>query len=82
MLLKSPNILTEKDPKKITWSTLPDGDIGIRAPQGGGSIAEEQSFSVMADGSIFCVFRTIDGYSAHTYSRDGGHTWEHSQYMR
>jgi hypothetical protein len=82
VLLKSHNILTEKDPKKITWSTLPDGDIGIRAPQGGGSIAEEQSFSVMADGSIFCVFRTIDGYSAHTYSRDGGHTWEPSQYMR
>ena len=82
VLLKSPNILTEMDPKKITWSTLPDGDIGIRPPQGGGSIAEEQSFSVMADGSIFCVFRTIDGHSAHTYSRDGGHTWEPSQYMR
>lgn len=82
VLLKSPNILTEQDPGKITWSTLPDGDIGIRAPRGGGPIAEEQSFSVMADGSLFCVFRTIDGHSAHTYSRDGGHTWEPSQYMR
>jgi hypothetical protein len=82
VLLRSANILTESDPKKLTWETLPDGDAGIRTPKGGGTIAEEQSFSVMSDGSIFCVFRTIDGYSAHTYSRDGGHTWEPSQYMR
>ena len=82
VLLRSGNILTEPDAKKITWQTLPDGDVGIRAPKGGGTIAEEQSFSVMSDGSIFCVFRTIDGYSAHTYSRDGGKSWEPSQYMR
>lgn len=82
VLLRSGNILTEADPNKLTWATLPDGDVGIRAPQGGGTIAEEQSFSVMSDGSLFCVFRTIDGYSAHAYSRDGGHTWEPSQYMK
>lgn len=82
VLLRSANILTERDPKKITWETLPDGDVGIRAPKDGGTIAEEQSFSVMSDGSIFCVFRTIDGHAAHTYSRDGGRTWEPSQYMR
>lgn len=81
-LLKSSNILTEHNPEKIVWQTLPDGDIGIRAPAGGGPIAEEQSFSVLSDGSFFCVFRTIDGYPAYTYSRDGGHTWEPSQYMR
>ncbi len=81
-LLKSDNILTERDPEKIRWQTLPDGDIGIRAPAGGGPIAEEQSFSVLSDGSFFVVFRTIDGYSAFSYSRDGGHTWEPSQYMR
>ena len=81
-LLKSGNILTERDPEKIRWQTLPDGDVGIRAPAGGGPIAEEQSFSVLSDGSFFCVFRTIDGYSAYTYSRDGGHTWDPSQYMR
>jgi hypothetical protein len=82
VLLRSANILTERDPAKIRWETLPDGDIGIRAPAGGGPIAEEQSFSVLSDGSLFCVFRTIDGYSAFTYSRDGGHTWDPSQYMR
>ena len=81
-LLNSDNILTERDPEKIHWQTLPDGDVGIRAPANGGPIAEEQSFSVLSDGSLFCVFRTIAGYSAYTYSRDGGHTWEPSQFMR
>jgi hypothetical protein len=82
VLLRSANLLTESDPNRITWETLPDGDIGIRAPAGGGPIAEEQSFSVMSDGSIFCVFRTVDGHPAHTYSRDGGRTWEPTRYMR
>lgn len=81
-LLRSPNLLTERDPEKIRWETLPEGDAGIRAPSGGGPIAEEQSFSVLSDGSLFCVFRTIDGHPAYTYSRDGGRSWEPSQYMR
>ncbi len=82
VLLRSANILTERDPAKIRWETLPDGEIGIRTPPGGGPVAEEQSFSALSDGSIFCVFRTIDGHSAFTYSRDGGRVWEPSQYMR
>lgn len=82
VLLRSDNILVEREPGKIRWETLPDGEVGIRTPKGGGPIAEEQSFSVLSDGSIFCVFRTIDGHPAHTYSRDGGRTWEPSEYMR
>lgn len=82
VLLRSDNILTERDPERIQWETLPEGDKGIRTPPGGGTIAEEQSFSVMSDGSIFCVYRTIDGHSAYTYSRDDGRTWEPPQYMR
>jgi hypothetical protein len=82
VLLRSGNILTERDPAKISWETLPDGEVGIRAPQGGGPIAEEQSFSILSDGSIFCVFRTIDGHPAYSYSRDGGRSWDPSQYMR
>lgn len=82
VLLRSANILTERDPEKIVWETLPEGDKGIRTPAGGGPVAEEQSFSILSDGSIFCVFRTIDGHSAYSYSRDGGRTWEPSQYMR
>ena len=83
VLLRSSNILTERDPAKIQWETLPEGVKGIRAPaNGGGPVAEEQSFAVLSDGSIFCVFRTIDGHSAYTYSRDAGRTWEPSEYMR
>ncbi|PIX38390.1 MAG: hypothetical protein COZ57_30695, partial [Armatimonadetes bacterium CG_4_8_14_3_um_filter_66_20] len=30
VLLKSENILTERDPGKVVWETLPDGDAGLR----------------------------------------------------
>ncbi|MEZ5354540.1 MAG: exo-alpha-sialidase [Bryobacteraceae bacterium] len=83
VLLRSANILTEPDPEKIAWETWPEGDVGIRAPAGaGGPVAGEHSFSELSDGSLFCVFRTIDGHAAYTYSRDSGRTWEPSQYMR
>jgi hypothetical protein len=82
VLLRSANILTERDPQQIRWETLPEGDIGIRTPPEGGPIAAEHSFSVLSDGSLFCVYRTIDGHPAFTYSRDGGRRWETPQYMR
>ena len=82
VLLRSDNILSERDPSKLRWETWPEGDVGIRAPMGGGPIASEHSFSVLSDGSLFVVFRTIDGHSAYSYSRDQGRSWEPSQYMR
>ncbi len=72
---RSRNILTERDPAKITFETLPDGDIGLRTPEGGGRVAEEQSLVRLSDGSLYCVYRTIDGWPVSVYSRDGGHTW-------
>lgn len=71
----SKNILTERDPAKITFETLPDGDIGLRTPAGGGRVAEEQSIVKLSDGALYCVYRTIDGWPACAYSRNGGHTW-------
>ncbi len=82
VLLKSTNILSEPDPARIVWETLPDGEHGLRAPAGGGTVAEEQSFCVLSDGSFFCVYRTIDGHPACSYSRDGGHTWSAPEYLR
>ena len=83
VLLRSANILTERDPLKLTWETLPEGDIGLRTPADtGGPIAEEHSFSELSDGSLFAVYRTIDGWPATSYSRDGGRTWEPPQYMK
>lgn len=75
VVLRSENILTETDPAKITFTTLPDGEIGLRAPAGGGRIAEEQSVVALSDGALYCVYRTVDGYPACAYSRDGGHRW-------
>lgn len=80
VLLKSSNLLTEDDPAKAEWETLPDGDFGLRTPPGGGPIAEEQSYSVLSDGSFYCVYRTVDGHPVESYSRDGGHTWSTPQY--
>jgi BNR repeat-like domain/Concanavalin A-like lectin/glucanases superfamily len=82
VLLASDNLLTVSDPAQATWQTLPDGDIGLRAPAGGGPIAEEQNFSILSDGSFFCVYRTVAGHPVCTYSRDGGHTWSPPEYMR
>ena len=72
VLLMSDNILTETDPEKIQWQTLPDGDIGLRTPPGGGSVSEEQSYSLLSDGSIYCVYRTIDGHPVGVIAGTGG----------
>jgi hypothetical protein len=81
VFLKSDNILSQRDPTQIRFETLPDGDIGLRTPVGGGRIAEEQSIVKLSDSSIFCVYRTIDGWPACAYSRDGGHTWSAPEYL-
>ncbi|MEK6795913.1 MAG: exo-alpha-sialidase [Spirochaetota bacterium] len=82
VFLKSDNILTERDPKKVNFATLPDGDIGLRAPAGGGRVSEEHTIVELSDGSLYSVYRTIDGYPACAYSRDGGHTWTKPAYAR
>jgi len=79
--LRSPNLLRERDPKRIRWETLPEGDVGLRTPEGGGRIAEEQSVTALSDGSLFCVYRTIDGYPTQAYSRDGGRAWTKPKYL-
>lgn len=82
VLLRSGNILSEEDPAKITWETLPEGERGLRAPVEGGTVASEHSYSVLSDGSFYSVYRTIDGHPACAYSRDGGRTWSEPQYKQ
>ncbi|MEI6422590.1 MAG: hypothetical protein WCP55_10250, partial [Lentisphaerota bacterium] len=81
-LLASDNLLSETNPEKIRWQTLPDGDVGLRTPLGGGPISEEQSYVVLSDGSFYVNYRSIDGYPVESYSRDDGHTWSQPQYKR
>ena len=78
--LKSANLLTERDPAKITFETLPEGTVGLRTPPGGGRVAEEQSVVSLSDGSLYCVYRTIDGWPTCAYSRDGARTWTEPAY--
>ena len=82
VLFKSDNILSEPDPDKIHWETLPDGEVGLRAPAGGGPIAEEHSFVFLSDGTMHSVYRTIDGWPAVAYSTNGGHSWTKPVYMQ
>ena len=71
--LRSVNLMTESDPTKIRWQTLPNGDVGLRAHEG--TIGEEHSIVSLSDGSLYCVYRTAGDYPTQAYSRDGGRTW-------
>lgn len=71
--LKSGNILREKDPRKIRWQILPEGDEGLRAPKG--PVSDEANLVELSGGTLYATYRTIDGYNCHAYSRDGGRTW-------
>ncbi len=76
--VRSDNILSERDPAKVKFMLLPDGDEGLRAPKG--PVADEANPVALNDGSLYATYRTIDGYNCHAYSRDGGHTWTPSAY--
>jgi Concanavalin A-like lectin/glucanases superfamily/BNR repeat-like domain len=71
--MHSPNILTEKDPKKLKWNLLPEGEEGLRAPKG--PVSDEANLVEMNDGSLYATYRTIDGFNCGAYSRDHGRTW-------
>jgi hypothetical protein len=77
---RSTNLLSEPDVSKIHWELLPDGDHGIRADQFG-SVQEEHNLAALSDGALYCVYRTTTGYPCHTYSNDGGRTWEKPRHM-
>lgn len=77
--LRSADLLTEPDPSRITWETLPEGDHGLRSPEG--PIAEEVNLVSLSDGALFCTYRTVAGHPCHAYSRDGGKTWTPPAFM-
>ena len=81
VLLKSENLLTVDEPAQANWKTLPDGDYGIGTPPGGGIVAGEHSYTTLDDGTIYCVYRTVDGHPGTASSSDGGHTWTTPAYL-
>jgi len=80
-LLHSTNLLNVENPANAEWSTLPEGQIGLRTPPGGGPIAAEQSYVLLSDESIYCVYRTTDGYPVTSVSRDRGKSWDEPSYL-
>jgi hypothetical protein len=76
--VSSSNILNEKDPNKIRWTMLPANPEGFRAPKG--PIAEETNITALSDGTLYALYRTIDGYLCHAYSSDKGLTWTDAAY--
>ncbi len=77
--LRCANIDTERDPDKLKWQTLPEGDDGLKSPKR--PIASEVNLTSLSDGSLFCTYRTVAGHPCHAYSRDDGKTWTKSAFM-
>ena len=74
-LVRSDNILTEADPEKLRFEILPEGDRGLRSDYFG-SVQEEHNLVPLSGNGLYCVYRTTLGFPCHTYSRDGGRTWD------
>lgn len=68
------NINTEKDVAKLKWVNLPESENGVKN-EAFGPINAEQNIFQMNDGAIYCMYRTVSGYPAESYSFDGGKSW-------
>ena len=81
-LFHSDNILTERDPEKLHWELLPEGDLGIKNPAFG-SIQEEHNVSRLSGtGRLVCCYRTTLGFPALSFTSDAGRTWSLPEPMR
>jgi hypothetical protein len=77
---KSDNISTEKNAEKLNWQLLPDGEQGL-STAALGLVQEEHNIVGLNDGGLYCVYRTNEGFPAHSYSRDQGRTWTKPEFM-
>lgn len=71
---KCNNINSEKDPTKLQWTLLPDGDKGVKNEELGPINAEHNIFQ-MNNGTLYCMSRTISGNPTESYSYDKGKSW-------
>jgi hypothetical protein len=72
--MRCDNINAELDPEKLKWINYPEGDQGLRNPDFG-PVQEEQNIVEMSNGTLYCMYRTVMGHPAESYSYDGGKTW-------
>lgn len=80
-LLKTENILTENNPDKIRWKTLPEGDRGIWNPDMD-FVQAEHNMEIMSNGNLYVVYRTWEGFPAYAISTDDGKTFSMPERMR
>jgi len=79
-LYRSNNIDTEKDPTRLHWELLPEGNTGISyTPLG--VTQEEHNVVPLNNGDLYCSYRTTEGYPANAYSSDDGKTWTTPEYI-
>ena len=80
-ILKSKNILTEKNPEKIKWQMLPKGDTGI-CDSKFGKVQAEHNMVILNNENLYVVNRTTTGSPTYAISSDGGNTFTKPQFMR
>ena len=73
-IVESDNLLTERDPDKLAFTLLPEGEKGIRN-SALGSVQEEHNLVPLTKSDLFCVFRLAGGTPGQSVSRDNGVTW-------
>lgn len=84
--LRFDNIMTEPDPTRLTVTTLPEGQRGLRVPASeeaiesgkfpGMSVAQEPTLQELSDGRFICVMRTLQGAIYFALSNDRARTWD------
>ena len=75
------NINTERDPRRLAWKNLPEGEHGLRHSDFG-SVQEEHNLVELSDGTLYCVYRTTNGFCAFSISKDGGASWSLPEKLR
>jgi BNR repeat-like domain len=78
VVFRSSNLLTEDDPRKHKWETLPDGNEGLASVKG--PVCDEHNLVALSDGSLYVMARTIEGHPVHYSSKDRGRTWTAPEY--
>lgn len=76
-VLRSDNIMTERDVSRIRWTTWPAGDGGLSQGCGAlsGDIAEEGGLLELGEGKVLFIFRTENGNVNECVSLDAGESW-------
>lgn len=79
------NIDEGPDPQQLVLTCLPADGIGLRVPMPGVkgySMAQEPSLTLLPDGRLFCVMRTLTGRIWFSVSDDDGATWTQPDVLR